>query len=93
MLKLLSKVSAAAIAISVFIAGFMALFIRSVDTVSRTVYDGLGRQLSEPPMWAKIIFSANSWAGLGWFALDSIWFFGGLALAIRLYVLGEKNIH
>jgi hypothetical protein len=92
MLKLFSKVAAAAIAVSVFIAAFMALFIRNLDTATRTVYDGLGRQLSEPPMWAKMVFtSESSWAGLGWYALDSIWFFGGLGLAFVLYGLGEKD--
>ncbi|MDB4282742.1 hypothetical protein OAK89_03025 [Akkermansiaceae bacterium] len=92
MLKLFSKISAAVIAISVFIAGIMAVFIRSVDIESKAVYDGLGRELSDPPIWAKLfITSENSWAGLGWHALDLVWFFGGLALAFGLYGLGEKD--
>ena len=86
-----SRVAAAAIAISVFIAAFMAYFLRSFDRESKTVYDGLGRKLSAPPVWAKILItSENSWAGLGWHALDFIWFFGGLALAFGVYQLGEK---
>ena len=92
MLKLFSRIAAAAIAISVFIAAFMAYFIRSFEKETKTVYDGLGRQLTEPPTWAKIfITSENSWAGLGWHALDFVWFFGGLALAFGLYGLGEKD--
>lgn len=92
MLKLFSRVAAAAIAISVFIAAIKAYFLRRFDIESKTVYDGLGRELSEPPIWAKLfITSENSWAGIGWHALDIVWFFGGLALAVVLYGLGEKD--
>ena len=63
----------------------MAYFVISVDSVSGAT-DGLGRTLSKPPVWARFFFeTGNSWAGLGWHLLDCIWFFGGLAIAFKLY--------
>ena len=92
MLQTLSRFFAVIIGIAVFIAAFMAYFIRTIDTNTRIVYDGLGRQLSEPPIWAKVLItSENSWAGFGWHALDIVCFFGGLALAFGLFSLGEND--
>ena len=71
-------------------AAFSAYFLRSVDLKNQIVYDGLGRVLSEPPMWVKFLITDEKvWAGLGWHVIDIFWFFGGLFLAFWLYSLAE----
>lgn len=52
--KTIYKVLAACVALSVFGAGVLAYFIRTIDVDRQIVYDGLGRALSEPPRWARI---------------------------------------
>lgn len=70
----------------------MAFFIRSVDLETGIVYDGLGRTLSEPPLWASLFISSeHSWAGLGWHLFDIIWFFGGMYTAFNLYEWSQKD--
>lgn len=86
MIKSISKILSFLLGSCVAIGAFMAYFMRSVDTQKGIVYDGLGRVLTEPPLWASfLITSENSWAGLGWHLLDVIWFFGGLFIAFKLY--------
>ena len=92
MIKSISKILSFLIGACVAIAAFMAYFMRSVDTQNGIVYDGLGRILTEPPLWASfLITSENSWAGLGWHLLDIIWFFGGLFIAFKLYDWGQES--
>lgn len=87
-MKTIYKFLSATVALSVLIAAFMAYFMRSVS--EGQVFDGLGRPLSEPPLWAKFFLTGeSSWAGFGWHVIDIIWFFGGIAIAYWLYSLSE----
>lgn len=89
-MKFLAKALGAIIALTVVAVAFMAYFMRSVDIENQVVYDGLGRILSEPPIWAQIfITSEHVWAGLGWHLIDIVWFFGGLFVAYKLYEWSE----
>lgn len=89
-MKTISKILAIVVALTVLVVAFLAYFIRSVDVDNGLVYDGLGRLLSQPPVWASIFLtSEHSWAGLGWHVLDIVWFFGGLFIAYKLYEWSE----
>lgn len=91
-MKRMAKVLAAGIALTVVVAAFMAYFMRSIDIENRIVYDGLGRMLSEPPVWAQIfITSEPAWAGVGWHLIDIGWFFGGLLAAYKLRDWSEEE--
>jgi len=89
--KTIYKVLAACVALSVFGAGVLAYFIRTIDVDRQIVYDGLGRALSEPPRWARIFIDQPAWAGAGWHLLDIIVFFGGLFVAFWLYGLSQDD--
>ena len=90
MLKKLSIVLGALVALGVLVVGFMAYFMRKADIQNHVLYDGLGRTLSEPPVWAQLfITSEHSWAGFGWHLIDACWFFGGLFIAYKLYEWGS----
>jgi len=70
--------------VSIFTASLLAVFIRTNDADGR-IYDGLGRELSSPPVWATFFFTDEYlWAGLAWHIVDSIWFIGGITLIFRL---------
>ena len=88
----MAKALAAAIALTVVIVGFVAYFMGSIDIENEVVYDGLGRVLSEPPLWAQILITPEPvWAGLVWHLIDIVWFFGGLFVAYRLYKWSENK--
>ena len=91
-MKFIGKVLASGIAMTVVVAAFLAYFIRTVDIENRIVYDGLGRMLSEPPVWAQIFITPEPvWAGLGWHLIDILFFFGGLFAAYKLYEWSEDE--
>lgn len=80
---------AAAIAVGVFAAGAAAYLF--TFTGSGVLTDGLGRTLSPTPMLVRLIFGQDRlWAGWVWFALDSVWFFGGLGTAYLLARAAER---
>jgi len=81
-MKFLAKTLAAIIALALCLTAIRAYFIISVDATNGIVHDGLGRVLTEPPLWAQLfITSEHEWAGLGWHLLDIAWFFGGMFIA------------
>ena len=89
-MKTIYKLISGAIAVGVLVTAFRAYFLRSVDSKNQIAYDGLGRVLSEPPMWAKFLITDEKvWAGIGWHLIDTLWFFGGLFLAFWIYYLAE----
>lgn len=89
-MKHVYKFLAGGIGIGVLVASFLMVFFRTFDPQTRVVYDGLGRVLTEPPLWAKVFLTEEAaWAGLGWHLLDIVWFFGGIGLAIFLFNLGD----
>lgn len=73
--------------------GFMAYFVKKLDPVTGIVRDGLGRQLSEPPLIATIVLETDgkSWAGFGWYCLDLIVAIAVGGLIHFIYELGEEN--
>ncbi len=49
------------------------------------MFDGLGRELTEPPLWMRwLIVDRRQWAGLGWHLIDIVVFFGGLTTTFVL---------
>ncbi len=73
--------------ISVLIAGFLAYFVRPDPAI-----DGLGRELELAPTIVRFFLLRDSlWAGWSWYALDMIWFFGGICLAGALFLLSIKE--
>jgi hypothetical protein len=73
------------------VLGFLAYFVRSFNQPTRLWFDGLGRKLEDTPFIARFIFGADSqWAGWGYFALDFIVFWGGVAIAVGLLSLAAK---
>lgn len=89
-MKTIYKLLAGVVAIAVVVAAFKAYFLRIADLKNQIVYDGLGRVLSEPPLWAKFLITDEKvWAGLGWHLIDIIWFFGGLYIAFWIYSLAH----
>ena len=86
------QVFAAGIALGVFAAAFLGYFVFSFDPQTGLVSDGLGRSLEPTPLLAGFIFDADrQWAGWGWFAADFVWFWGGLAVAWKLYEFAERR--
>lgn len=86
------KVLSGILAIGLLVTAFRAYIMRSVDLKNQIVYDGLGRVLSEPPIWAKLLITnENSWAGTAWHFFDIFWFFGGLFFCVWLYSLADDK--
>lgn len=76
-------------AVAVFGLGVFAYFVRSYR--EGVWFDGLGRRLEDTPFIARFIFGTESqWAGWGFFALDFVVFWGGLAIAYGLATLAGK---
>ena len=71
-------------AISIFVGVFLGCFVRSSDGT-----DGLGRQLYDSPGLMKAVWGEDLWAGLGWFAFDMIYFWGGILFFVYV-VWGNK---
>ncbi len=73
------------------VIGFLAYFVRSFNQPTRLWFDGLGRKLENTPFIARFIFGADSqWAGWGYFVLDFVVFWGGVAIAYGLVTLATK---
>ena len=90
-MKIIYKILSGGIAIAVMISAFMAYFMRTLNLQNQILYDGLGRQLSEPPLLVKMFITQEPvWAGFGWHLFDLIWFWSGLALAYFLFSLSEE---
>jgi len=73
------------------IAAFLAFIMQTHIAGTGGGYDGLGRTLSTPPLWAQTFVGREPWPGLGWRLFDSVWFFGGLYLAFSLYFKGDDE--
>lgn len=89
-MNFLYKALAIILGLCIAVATALAYMVRRVDTEISVVYDGLGRVLIEPPIWARFLLTEERvWAGAGWHLLDILWFFGGFAIALWLYGLSE----
>jgi hypothetical protein len=79
--RIISSIIATILILSALITGFLAYFITTVDKHNQ-LYDGLGRHLTESPLFIRFIFGQDRlWAGWGWFAIDMVVFFGVIALS------------
>ncbi len=89
--KLATCLGATIVAV-VFVAGFIAYFVTSIDPQTHVRYDGFGRVLSDSPFFARMIFGQERlWAGWSWFIGDFIIFWGGLAVGAGLVSYGSKD--
>jgi hypothetical protein len=71
--------------LATFAVTFLAYFIIKVDPRDGTVYDGLNRQMTEAPQWArKLLGTSDYWAGLQWRVVDTLIFFGLLFVAWKI---------
>ena len=78
--------------IVMFVVGFLAYFITSVDPQTGTICDGLGRSLIESPLFLRLIFGQERlWPGWGWFVIDLVVFWGGIGLGYCLINFGFKD--
>ena len=86
------KVLAGLVAIGVFVVGFLAYFVFSLDPSTHQQVDGLGRALEPSPWFIRLIFGQERlWPGWGWWLTDFVWFWGGLGIAYGLFQLGERT--
>ena len=85
-MKQFKNILAGIIAFIIFVYSVLAVIIRKVNIQNSTVFDGLGRELREPPLWARFILTDEKvWAGTGWHIFDILFFLGAVILAIYLY--------
>ncbi|MFC1578415.1 hypothetical protein ACFL36_05325 [Thermodesulfobacteriota bacterium] len=94
MKKFLSKIiygSVVVEAICFLVLGFMAYFVSSFDKTKGMMSDGLGRVLYESPFIVRFIFGEGRlWPGWGWFAIDMIVFWGGIAIGYWLIQVANR---
>ena len=65
--------------------GFVAYFVRSIDTATGQLSDGWGRPLTESPWLARYFLGQeNVWPGLGWLVADMVIWWGLLLLGFHL---------
>lgn len=77
---------------AVFVGGFLAYFVSSFDPQTKTMFDGVGRPLSESPVLMRFIFGQERlWAGWFWFLADMVIFWGGIGVGIKLAGWGFKG--
>ena len=73
----------------VFVAGFLAYFVRTFDAVGRIWYDGLGRSLIDTPWFVRFFLGQeHDWPGWQWFLVDFVVFWGGIGIAYWLIQFG-----
>src|ERR1700754_4595104 len=69
----------------VFLAGVLAYFFFSRDQKTGITYDGLGRRLSESPLFMQWVFGEDRlWAGWLWFVADMVIFWSGILIGIGM---------
>jgi len=70
--------------ITLLVCGFLAYFVTSRNEGG--ICDGLGRHLSEAPIFARIFFGQDRmWTGWGWFVGDMVIFWGSLAAIMGIF--------
>lgn len=73
-------------------AGFVAYFVTSTDPATGGVFDGLGRRLTQSPLFMRLIFGQERlWAGWLWFVVDMLVFWGAVGLGALLISHSEKS--
>ena len=85
MKKFLLKILLAIDVLAIIIYQVCALFLVKYDTVSGVTTDGFGRVLTKAPLIFQSQGLMEEWAGLGWFAIDTICSFVLLIVAYLLF--------
>lgn len=80
-LKILFVLDVAAIAIG----SVLSMFLTKYDSVTGIVTDGFGRVLIKTPWFLRRYVQAEMWAGIGWFAVDTVCFWVLVAVACIVY--------
>ena len=66
--------------LSLVVLGFLGYFVTSPGPS-----DGLGRPLTEAPVFVRILFGQERmWAGWTWFAVDMLIFWGSIGAALGI---------
>jgi len=67
----------------VLILAFLAYSVRGTD--SGTWTDGLGRPLSDTPLFMRLFTGGSTeWAGWGWYLFDMVFFWGSVGTAMTV---------
>ena len=86
MKKTFLKILLAIDVLAIIIYQGCALFLVKYDTVTGVTTDGFGRVIvPAPALFRSAYLGIKEWAGLGWFALDTICSFVLLAIAYLLF--------
>ncbi len=90
-LKTVLILFAALIGVGVFVAGFIAYFVTTMDRTTGQIVDGFGRPLNPTPGVLRLAFGLERmWTGFFWWLADLLWFFGGLYLAFTLFSTAQR---
>lgn len=72
--------------------GFLAYFVTSHDPSTGLWYDGLGRPLGSSPWLMQFVFGAErQWAGLIWFVVDMVVFWGWIGLCVYISKRNDES--
>ncbi len=74
-----------------FVAVVYAALAYLVGSTGSPTHDGLGRELSIPPWWARFISAEPVWAGLGWHIVDLVVVFGAGGMAMWLLMKSDDR--
>ena len=92
MKKALLKILLAIDVLAVIIYQVCALFLVRYDAGSGVTTDGFGRVLTKAPFIFQSLGLMEEWAGLGWFAVDTICSIVLLTVAYSLFKkITDKN--
>jgi len=91
-IRLISRIVAIGLTIVLLVGGFIWLTYRKLDTNTQQVFDIFGRELNQPPIWAKLFLTdEKSWAGTGWFFSDLIIFWLLVFIIFRLFKFSGEH--
>ena len=69
-----------------------ATMLVRTDSATGIMTDGFGRVITEPPFLFRWYLCIGEWVGLGWFIIDTIVFWGLVAVAWLLFnAISEKK--
>lgn len=86
MKKLVFKIMLVIDLLAFVVLSFCTQFITKYDSETGIITDGLGRVLTEAPRIFRAQGLLSEWAGVKWFAIDSVCAFVMLAVAYFLFL-------
>lgn len=91
-IRIISRIVAIGLVIVLLVTGFLWLTYREVNTNTKQVFDIFGRELTQPPIWARIFLTDEAlWAGAGWLIIDAVLFWAVIFVIYRLFIFGYEN--